>query len=177
LVDVALLGGDALRGGAVGSLGGVGGRAVIGDGPGKGRLLTAIELLELAGLLAPVAGVALLDHEQQGEADRDREPGDALDVEQPQIHHALVSVMTASLEASMVAPERVAATLKRPTGPPARRPTITTVMAAMNPPSDQPKMTTMLCSSAAGQPPHIRSATMATAQAAQNIPAAAASKP
>ena len=77
----------------------------------------------------------------------------------------------------MVAPVRVAVTLNRPTGPPARRPTITAVIAAMKPPSDQPKMTTMLCSSAGDQPPHIRSAIIATAQAAQNMPAAAASRP
>jgi hypothetical protein len=47
----------------------------------------------------------------------------------------------------------------------------------MKPPSDQPKITTMLCSSAADQPPHMSSATMATAQAPQNMPAAAASRP
>ena len=31
--------------------------------------------------------------------------------------------------------------MKRPTGPPASSPTITTTIAAMKPPSDQPKMT------------------------------------
>jgi hypothetical protein len=47
----------------------------------------------------------------------------------------------------------------------------------MNPPKDQPKIATMLCSSAGDQPPHIRSAIMPTAQAPQNMPAAAASRP
>ena len=40
-------------------------------------------------------------------------------------------------------PPRPAATLKRPTGPPASRPTMTTTMAMMNPASVQPKMATI----------------------------------
>src|SRR5205085_12219958 len=113
----------------------------------------------------------------QGEADGNCEAGDALDVQEAEEHHVLVSSADMLAEASIVAPVRFAASLKRPTGPPARRPTITTIMAAMKPPRDQPKMTTMLCCSAADQPPHINSATMASAQAPQNIPAAAASSP
>ena len=54
---------------------------------------------------------------------------------------------------------------------------MTAIMAAMKPPSVQPKIRTMLCCSSRVQPPHISKATMATAQAPQNIPAAAASKP
>ena len=85
--------------------------------------------------------------------------------------------MAAPVRASSEAPSRLAASLKRPTGPPARRPTITATIAAMNPPSDQPKMMTMLCSSDRDQPPHMSSAIIATAQAPQNMPAAAASRP
>src|SRR5205085_10464924 len=123
-----------------------------------------------AGLVAPVAGFALSHNEQNGDAQRRRDPGQALDVEKPKQGHGRASV-------SSEAPSRVAATLNRPTGPPVSRPTITATIAAMKPRSDQPKMMTIECSSAADQPPHISSATMATAQAPQNTPAAAASRP
>ena len=54
---------------------------------------------------------------------------------------------------------------------------MTTIIAVMKPPSDQPKMVTIVCSSAALQPPHISSATIAPAAAPQNMPAAEASRP
>src|SRR5206468_12607935 len=105
---------------------------------------------------------------QDRESEADGDPDHALRIEEAQNHW---------LSASTDAPSRPATSLKRPTGPPARRPTITAIIAAMKQPSDQPKITTMLCSSAGDQPPHISSATIATAQAPQNIPPAAASRP
>ena len=93
------------------------------------------------------------------------------------VHGMRRVVRTRAAIASRLAPSRAALKLKRPTGPPASRPTMTATMAAMNPPSDQPKMMTMLCSSRADQPPHIRSVIIATAASPQNMPAAAASRP
>src|SRR5207248_6155092 len=141
LADFRLFSGDALGGGAVGRAGCIGGRVVIGDGARKRRLLVLIRLLILAALFAPVMRLAFLDDEQDAEGERHRDAGDALHVEQAEKHHGCPSE-----SASIEAPSLVAVILKRPTGPPARRPTITATMAAMNPHSDQPKITTMLCS-------------------------------
>src|SRR5205085_7336611 len=128
-----------------------------------GCLALPVELFEARALLLPMARLALLDDEQDREREADRDARDPLDVEEAQDHWP---------SASIEAPSRLAASLNRPTGPPARSPTITAIIAAMKPPSDQPKMVTMLCSSDCDQPPHISNATMATAQAPQNMPAA-----
>src|SRR3982751_3668401 len=134
LVDCALLGWDALRRGGVGCArcGGCG--AVIGDGSGEGGLLAAIELLELATLPAPVAGLAFLDEQEPGEAECDDNTGDARGAKQAQDHG------WTSASASKEAPSRVAETLNLPTGPPASSPMMTAIIAAIKPPSDQPKM-------------------------------------
>src|SRR4051794_38511235 len=86
LVDCALLGLDALDGGGVGSVRGCGGRAIIRDGPGEGGLLAAVELLELARLPSPVAGLAFLEKQEPGEAERDDNTGDARGAKQAEDH-------------------------------------------------------------------------------------------
>jgi hypothetical protein len=83
----ALSGFDALGGGAVGGAGGLGRGAVVGDGFGHGRSLAGIKLLELGGLLLPVAGLGFLDDQQDGERERGDEPGEALRVEKAKEHH------------------------------------------------------------------------------------------
>src|SRR5438067_906597 len=173
LVDRALLGDDAVGVGLVGGSGGVGGGADVGDGSGEGGLILVVELFEPGALLAPMVRLPLLDDEQDGECEADGDPGDALHVEQAQ-DHALGSPVPS---ASMVAPSRPAIIFRRPIGPPASKPTMTTIIATMKPPSDQPKMVTIVCSSDRLQPPHIRSATMNPEKAPQNMPAADASRP
>src|SRR5205085_8924664 len=125
------------------------------------RLLASVKLLEPAAFLPPVTRLAFLNDEQDRQAQRERESRNALRVEEAQDHHAL--------SASIDAPSRLAETLKRPTGPPASRPTMTTIIARMMPPRDQPKMATIVCSSEQLQPPHMRSATMNPAQAPRNL--------
>jgi hypothetical protein len=170
-VDGALLRADPREVRFVGGARSFGGGAVIGDGSGECGFTLAVQLLELPALLLSVAGLAFLHDEQQPERDADGEPGDPLDVEQPEDHSPC------SRSASNEAPSRLAVTLNRPTGPPASSPTITTIMAAMKPPKDQPKMVTIVCSSAGLQPPHISNATMNPAAAPQNMPAAEARSP
>src|SRR4051794_966196 len=138
-VDSGLGGAGALGGGSVGGSRLVGRGAIIGFGAGERGLRPAIELLLPRCVLLPVARLDLLDDEQQREAQRDGEPGDALRAQQAQRHHCS--------SASMIAPSRPALSLNRPTGPPASRPTMTAIIAAIRPPSDQPKMVTMVCSS------------------------------
>src|SRR5205085_1894492 len=86
LVDGALLRPNASRRGGVGGARGGRDGAVIGDGSGERRLVAAIELLELARLLAPVAGLPLLDQKERGETQRDDDAGDALGAKQAEDH-------------------------------------------------------------------------------------------
>ena len=58
MIDRVLLGGGAGEVGLVGGPRRVGRGAIIGDGPGKRRLLLGVELLELAALVLPVASLA-----------------------------------------------------------------------------------------------------------------------
>src|SRR5690242_19658451 len=160
-VDDALLRGDPGDVGLVGGVCGVGRGAVTGEGGSERRLFLIVKLLEPAALRLPMAGLAFLDEEQDAERERDHDPRHALRTEEAKQAHA------PRLSASTVAPSRVASTLKRPTGPPASSPTMTTTMAAMKPASDQPKMVTIVCSSARLQPPHMRSAINATADTPQ----------
>jgi len=86
-VDGALLGADPLGGGAVGGAGRFGGGAIGSDGSGEGGLLGTIELLELAALLLPVAGFALLDEQHHPERERGGKSRETLNIEEAQKAH------------------------------------------------------------------------------------------
>ncbi len=86
-VDGALLGADPLGRGAVGGAGRFGGGAIGSDGSGEGGLLGTIELLELAALLLPVAGLALLDEQHHAERERGGKSREALNIEEAQKAH------------------------------------------------------------------------------------------
>src|ERR1041385_1131428 len=90
-VEGALLGGDAVGVGLVGGAGILGGRSIVGHGGGEARLLSGVELLEVAALLLPMAGVVLLYDEQKSEDDRGREPGDPLRIEEAEQSHGCSS--------------------------------------------------------------------------------------
>src|SRR5689334_13712889 len=171
-VDCVLRGPGSLGRVTIASTSNFCGGAVIGDGFGEGGPLTSIELLQLCRLLAPMARFAFLKEQEAKQSERGGEPGNSLHVEESENHSG-----ASSRSASNNAPSRLALSFNRPTGPPARRPAITTIMAAMKPPSDQPNMVTIVCSSALDQPPHINSVIVAMAHPPQNIPAAAASRP
>src|SRR6185503_1553194 len=132
-IDGELLGGDPLDVRVVGGASGVRGGTVIGDGSRERRLFLGVKLLEAPAFVLPVTSLAFLGEQQKRERERDRDPGNALRIKEAKQGH------WGALSASKLAPSRFASTLNRPTGPPARSPTITTIIAAMNPPSDQPK--------------------------------------
>ena len=109
-VDLKLFGAHPLGVGAIGGSGRFGSAAVVQLCLQMRHLLTAMELLILAALRAPVTGLTVLQHKQRCEAQRGGEAGDTLRTEETKDHGRLQS-------ASTDAPSRVALTLKRPTGP------------------------------------------------------------
>lgn len=73
-VDRALLGDDAIGSLAVGGAGSSGGRTDVRDGGRGYSLLLAVELLEVAALRLPMAGLGPLKNQQKREASRDGDP-------------------------------------------------------------------------------------------------------